>query len=101
MQPSFVRTILVPQSPTRNPARLANSTDVPLRVVLSATLNGAATGVMYAYSVNDLTPTVSSEAFLGVDDLILILAPKQTLYSVAIGGTASVSIAASEAYPVL
>ena len=99
MQPSILKTIFVPRSPTPNPARLIGATDVPLRVVLSTILNGGATAIAFAFSVNDLTPTVSSESF--ASDAIMILAPKQTLYAVAIGGTAAVSIAASEAYPVL
>lgn len=102
MQPSFMRTVLAPASPSANPARLANATGVPLRIVLSPTFNGAATAVAYAYSVNDLTPTVSSEAFQDTGNvLIMILAPKQTLYAVGIGGTVSVALSASEAYPVV
>ena len=101
MQPSILKTVLAPASPTTNPARLISATDVPLRVVLTASLIGPATAVAYAYSVTDLTPSVSSESFTGIDDLILILAPKQVLYAVGIAGTVAVSLAASEAYPVL
>lgn len=97
MQPSFFRTILVPASPTTNPARLANATGVPLRVVLVSTGS-----VAYAYSITDLTPDVSSEAFQDSGNiLIVILAPKQTIYAVGVGGSTNVSVAASEAYPVL
>lgn len=101
MQPSILKTVFVPQSGTPNPARLINATDVPLRISLTVTLNGGAASARLAYSVNDLTPTVSSEAFVATTDLILVLAPKQVLYAVAVGGTAAISIAANEAFPVL
>lgn len=102
MQPSFMRTITAPGSPTTNPARLANATDVPVRLVLNPIISAPATAAAYAYSISDLTPGISSEAFrdTGVG-LIVILAPRQTLYVVGVGGQIAVSVAASEAYPVL
>jgi hypothetical protein len=93
-----MRTLTVPAAPTPNPTRLANATAVPLRLVVNVFGGGQAA---LAYSVNDLTPTVSSEAFQITTELVCILAPQQTLYGVGVGGSVQLTIAASEAYPVI
>ena len=98
MQPSFMRTITAPAAPTTNPARLANATDVPLRLVLRVVVGGTAA---LAYSVNDLTPEISSESFEIDLDAIIVLAPRQAVYAVGVAAPVRLSIAASEAYPVL
>lgn len=97
MQDSFVKTYAVPVAPTTSPLRVANATDVPMRLVLDTNGNT----VTLAYSVNDLTPTVTTDSFGPVATITLILAPRQTLYAVASAANTQLSVAASEAYPVL
>lgn len=99
MQPSLINTITVPGVPTETSSTLAtatydrprralvrNSGTVPLRLFFdSANGNDVASSGIY------ILPAGQSDTF--------ILAPKQSLYAVAVGATGLASVHSSDALP--
>lgn len=94
-----MRTVRVPvSSPKASPARVVSATDVPLRALIR---NNAAATVVLAYSINDISPAVTSESFrlAASEERAFVFAPGQALFAVALGIVGRVSVAASDAFP--
>lgn len=102
MRPSFMRTLLLPATPTTDAKPLLTAGQVPLRVVVR---NIGAQNARLSFVSNDLmvNPIASDNFTVPTENEdIFILAPEQTLYGVGTdAGSTTVSVAVSEAYPVL
>lgn len=101
MQPSRLRSVLLPAAPSAaRPTTVADAGDFPLRVLVR---NIGALVAAFGYSSQDVAAPdgPSSESFripAGSTD-VFVLAPRQKLFGVGIGGTNVVSVASSEALP--
>jgi len=101
MQPSQVNTITIPAAGTPNPATLWRAALVPTRVVVR---NVGRSLILLAHSSSEIQ---TAEATAGVFHLpagaegTFILAPKQGMWAVSAVAGGLVSIAVSEAMPLI
>lgn len=100
MKPSRVGTVAAPAVATNNPVGFVNAAEVPLRVAVH---NIGGITLRFSYESGSLGSTTAD----GVDHYQLvvgaqqtfIVAPRQTLYAVGLGGGGFFTYTANEALP--
>jgi len=100
MQSSQLNSLVVPPTGSQNPATLWKAANIPMRVVVN---NLGPNMILLAHDVGTLmnSPVFANTFRLfPTKDVVIVLAPKQGLFAVAIGVGGEVSIAVSEALPV-
>lgn len=99
MDPSQLNSINVPQTGSQNPATVFKAAGIPMRVVVA---NIGANLIFLAHDPATLsnTPVFTNTYQLRPDkEVIIVLAPGQGLFAVALGANGTASIAISDALP--
>lgn len=100
MQNSQVNSLTLPGVGAQNPATLWKAAGIPMRIVID---NLGPNLVLLSHDPGALSnaPAYAGTYRLKADkQLVIVLAPQQGLFAVAIGVGGQVSVAASEALPV-
>ncbi len=100
MRNSVFNTIGVPLAGSKDPATLYVAAATPLRIVVR---NVGPANLLLAFASSDLSNVQSGLAATfqlpaGVSE-VFVLAPKQGIWAVALGGGGLASISVSEAFP--
>lgn len=101
MQPSQLNSLSLQPTGSQNPSTLWKAAEIPMRVVV---VNLGPNLVLLAHDPATLSnaPVLANTYRLPVTkEVTIVLAPRQGLYAVSIGVGGAVSIAASEALPIL
>lgn len=101
MQNSSCETLTVAASggtAASTPTTLAKAGPVPLRVAVN---NVGVALCLLAFTTTDLSPTPSTAVYRlpATRDVVFILAPRQSLYALAVGNGGLLSTTISEALP--
>jgi len=101
MQPSQLNSLVIPSVGVQNPATLWKAAEVPVRVVIG---NIGPNLILLAHDSGTLANSpVFANAFrlATTKELTIVLAPQQGLFAVGVGIGGEVSIAVSEALPII
>lgn len=103
MNSSQLNTVSVPQAPATGnltPAVLYTAGQIPVRVVIN-NIGGALVFLAHDQATLTASPVVANAYQLKTDkEVIIMLAPMQSLYAAAVGAGGMVSVAISDALPV-
>jgi hypothetical protein len=101
MQNSQLNSLTVPTVGSMNPATLFKAGDIPMRVVIT---NIGGNVILLAHDTSTLStkpPVFANTYGLAVGaQVVIVLAPEQGVFAVAIGINGQASVAVSEALPV-
>jgi hypothetical protein len=101
MQPSQLNSLVIPPTGSQNPATLWKAATIPARIVVN---NLGPNLVLLAHDPGTLTnsPVFANTYRLPASsEVVIVLAPHQGLFAVAVGVGGAVSIAVSEALPII
>jgi hypothetical protein len=99
MQPSQLNSLNVPATGSQNPATLFKAAGIPIRISVT---NLGPNLILLSHDPSTLSqaPVFANTFRMAVNqEVVIVLAPHQGLYAVAIGTGGTVSIAVSEALP--